>query len=305
MHFSNTAEKRQRGSTARTMTASPGAETHLTGHRPAGSREGASAAQWGAYGGGQSSLDVVSRPTVAALQEPSARSVSPPPLAPKQGSEPGSAWSLRPVGEVAGVAVKTAALQSPGRGKVQTPMLHPASKLSLSNAESASEHPSLSLAEAGSHAPLNISAAPQQLAQSNPGASPQLPVIHHIAQQIVHVLPGAAVMDHIVELHLSPHELGHLRLMLTTDNGQIHVTIHPERADVLDLMRRHSTEPAADFTSLGYQNTGFSFGQWAQNESSTPAPAPVVTGGDPVASETLATPTPSPALPLADGLDLR
>ncbi|TMV84074.1 hypothetical protein FGG78_22075 [Thioclava sp. BHET1] len=173
--------------------------------------------------------------------------------------------------------------------------------------KAAQEERVLALPETGPSVPMGAGpsfstaplSAPSHAPQQGSGAPPA-PQMHQIAQQIAHGLPSST--EQTTELRLSPHELGHLRLTLTSESGQMHVTIHAERADTLDLLRRHTTDLAADFLALGYQDTGFTFGQWAQDNRPAEGPRP-----EPAEPQVAAAhaPAASPLRPAADGLDLR
>ena len=62
-----------------------------------------------------------------------------------------------------------------------------------------------------------------------------------------------------VEIALHPEELGRVRMVLSTTEMGVTVSIVAERAETLDLMRRHIDQLAEEFRELGYQNIGFEF----------------------------------------------
>ena len=62
-----------------------------------------------------------------------------------------------------------------------------------------------------------------------------------------------------VEIALRPEELGRVRMVLSTTELGITVSIIAERSETLDLMRRHIDQLAEEFRELGYQNIGFEF----------------------------------------------
>ena len=73
-----------------------------------------------------------------------------------------------------------------------------------------------------------------------------------------------------VEIALSPEELGHVRLLLrdhTTATPT--VTLHADRAETLDLMRRHIDILAQDLRDMGYRDVSFSFGGQAHHGGAT------------------------------------
>lgn len=64
-----------------------------------------------------------------------------------------------------------------------------------------------------------------------------------------------------VEISLNPEELGRVRMALSTSETGVTVVISSERAETLDLMRRHIDQLAQEFQRLGYENTSFEFSQ--------------------------------------------
>ncbi|QEW29444.1 Flagellar hook-length control protein FliK [Roseovarius indicus] len=62
------------------------------------------------------------------------------------------------------------------------------------------------------------------------------------------------------DIHLSPVELGKVRITLSPSDSGITVSILADRPETLDLLRRHSDLLAQDFRDLGYDSAAFSFG---------------------------------------------
>ncbi|MCF6233677.1 MAG: flagellar hook-length control protein FliK [Rhodobacteraceae bacterium] len=62
-----------------------------------------------------------------------------------------------------------------------------------------------------------------------------------------------------IEIALNPEELGRVRMVLSTTELGVTVSIVAERVETLDLMRRHIDQLAKEFRELGYQNIGFEF----------------------------------------------
>ncbi|WP_413876681.1 flagellar hook-length control protein FliK [Albidovulum sp.] len=88
--------------------------------------------------------------------------------------------------------------------------------------------------------------------------------------------------DRGVELTLSPEELGRVRMMLSTHDGALTLSIQADRPETIDLMRRHIDQLVQDFRDLGFTDVSFSFsrddtapgGQRAERETGDPAAAP-------------------------------
>lgn len=78
-----------------------------------------------------------------------------------------------------------------------------------------------------------------------------------IATQMADALIKA--QNNKVEIALNPEELGRVRLALSTTDTGILVVIAAERAETLDLMRRHIDQLADEFRNLGYDDIGFEF----------------------------------------------
>lgn len=103
----------------------------------------------------------------------------------------------------------------------------------------------------------------QTHANSN-SASVHVGQSHHVSESsIFQQLASAAsqVIDHPVEVTLSPEELGKVRMTLVTADGTLTLALVADRQQTLDLMRRHIDQLAQDFRALGYQNLNFTFAQ--------------------------------------------
>ncbi|PIE12419.1 MAG: hypothetical protein CSA70_09720 [Rhodobacterales bacterium] len=116
-----------------------------------------------------------------------------------------------------------------------------------------------------------------------------------------------------VELRLNPEELGQVRISLSPSEGAITMSIQAERAETLDLMRRHIAELTMEFEALGYDTITFEFGHSGlSGQNGQASDADTQRGGGTVASEMDDTAMAVP-LPLAQtaqggattGLDLR
>jgi len=62
-----------------------------------------------------------------------------------------------------------------------------------------------------------------------------------------------------IEIHLSPKELGKLRFLMVTSEGQITVQISADKAEVLEALRRHAESFAQDLSSEGFGHAEFEF----------------------------------------------
>ena len=62
-----------------------------------------------------------------------------------------------------------------------------------------------------------------------------------------------------VQISLSPEELGRVRMVLSTTDTGVAVSIMAERPETLDLMRRNIEQLAEEFRRLGYEDIKFDF----------------------------------------------
>ncbi|MGH1330252.1 MAG: flagellar hook-length control protein FliK [Paracoccaceae bacterium] len=110
-------------------------------------------------------------------------------------------------------------------------------------------------------------------------SNPEVP--QRVAQQIAEA--ARALPDRPVELSLNPEELGRVRMTMHASEGAMSVVMAVERAETLDLMRRHIETLAAEFRAMGYRDVSFSFSQQGQggpgdesphgrNSAQTPGP---------------------------------
>lgn len=124
----------------------------------------------------------------------------------------------------------------------------------------------------------------------------------HVAAQMaaaLHTLPGKAT-----EIALNPEELGRVRMVLSTSETGVSVSITTERPETMDLMRRHIDQLAAEFRRLGYDDVGFDFsggttgGFGHEDANSQPVATPDVDSPEPKIENTNRAMAPG-------GLDLR
>lgn len=115
--------------------------------------------------------------------------------------------------------------------------------------------------------------------------------------------------DRPVEIALSPKELGHVRMILHASQHGMTVAIQADRAETLDLMRRHIDTFAREIRDLGYGTLDFQFSQREERPQRRPDIFDRSGTGPGVAHvETPIDPNPRPATRLAPprgGLDLR
>ncbi|MDT8858000.1 flagellar hook-length control protein FliK [Paracoccaceae bacterium Fryx2] len=109
-----------------------------------------------------------------------------------------------------------------------------------------------------------------------------------------------------VELTLAPEELGRLRMTLHQDGDSIRVTLLVERAETLDLLRRHGDQLWQEFRQAGFTGGSLSFGQWGGQGTRNHPPQSADAPPDPAPHASAAPPAATPARTVGDtGLDLR
>lgn len=109
--------------------------------------------------------------------------------------------------------------------------------------------------------PAHVEAAAQ--ARSGPVTPMQAatPLGQSTTPQVLQVSAAIqASTERSFDIHLSPAELGKVRITLSPSDSGITVSILADRPETLDLLRRHSDLLAQDFRDLGYDSATFSFG---------------------------------------------
>ena len=91
------------------------------------------------------------------------------------------------------------------------------------------------------------------------------------ARAVVSQLIQAAktALDGMVEVRLSPEELGRVKLSMTPSETGMTVQVIAERAETMELIRRNINLLAADLRQQGFINLNFSFGGGGASESNS------------------------------------
>lgn len=119
-------------------------------------------------------------------------------------------------------------------------------------------------------------------ANGHPGIAPAAPslsspaLVPHLAQQVVQSLtdPSRRDPNTPVDLALDPPELGRVRMSLTEVSGTITLTIHAERPETADLMRRHLDLLAQEFARGGLDAPSVRISQDDSGGQPRPPPQP-------------------------------
>ena len=107
---------------------------------------------------------------------------------------------------------------------------------------------------------------------STPPSSTLPTNIHAMAQQIANAFGGAThEPGGIIELALDPPELGRLRMQMTEVAGTITLTIHAERPETAELMRRHADLLTREFADAGLAAPNVSISQDGANQDNEQA----------------------------------
>lgn len=93
--------------------------------------------------------------------------------------------------------------------------------------------------------------------------------LHHAGAVIRQMMDIAVqAQNGVVELRLSPEELGRVRMHITSGEHGVIMHITAERPDTLDLLRRNIDQLQRDLAEMGYENPSFSFERQGQNSAS-------------------------------------
>lgn len=88
-----------------------------------------------------------------------------------------------------------------------------------------------------------------------------------VIMQVVHTITRSN-LEGVIEVRLSPEELGRVKLAMSQAEAGITVHITAERPETLDLMRRNIEMLESELRDQGFQNLSFSFDQdGAENRS--------------------------------------
>jgi len=140
------------------------------------------------------------------------------------------------------------------------------------------------------------------LAQVGAAALPAQP--HHVVMQIAAAIGrGASGADRVIDLVLSPEELGKVRLSLSQSDAGLSVSVLAERPETLDLLRRNIDLLAGEFLDIGYQSAEFSFGH--EEPGAQQHPRATVSSPGPLSEDEGDTAYLASALHLGDRLDIR
>jgi len=103
------------------------------------------------------------------------------------------------------------------------------------------------------------------------------PRLHPAAESAVSRQIAMAIertTDGQTEIRLDPAELGRVRLTLHATDQTVTVTIHAERAETLDLIRRNIDSLTQDLRALGYADIGLNLGGGGNGQARTGPQAP-------------------------------
>ncbi len=106
---------------------------------------------------------------------------------------------------------------------------------------------------------LKIETQPVEAAKIPHAAPTPAPVANQISDQLPHLLNKAEKQT--VELRLDPPELGRVVIHLTTHDQQVSAHVLADRADTVDLMRRHAELLTATLARAGFSHADLSFQQ--------------------------------------------
>lgn len=137
-------------------------------------------------------------------------------------------------------------------------------------------------------------------AQRHVPATPVRQVVEALAAQPVDV-PGR------IELTLTPETLGKVHFDMRPEGGNLSIVLSAERADTLDLMRRHLPDLMAELKQAGIQAGSFSFSSWNEGQRAQTPQSETNTFEPTATAIAMPTPAPHPARDVSQlgGLDIR
>lgn len=156
-----------------------------------------------------------------------------------------------------------------------------------------------------------VQQTPREVAQHSAMPSPfaRAEIARAIAGQLaatIQTRPGTGIM----EISLSPEELGRVSIVLNGRDDGLQMTIATERPDTMELLRRHLSVLTEEFQKLGYGNLNIDLGtpsdsgardQWTDEFDAQAAPE-----SEPVQNVHPAQATPLPQTPApVRGIDMR
>lgn len=128
------------------------------------------------------------------------------------------------------------------------------------------------------------------------------------AAEVVRQISGAmsAGQENAVELTLTPEELGRVRMVMSGSDEAITVTIHAERPETGEMIRRHAAALEQELRAVGYSEISFDFADQSGGHQKAPLREeryPYATNDGPATQPTVD--TPHQVARHGDGLDLR
>ncbi len=103
--------------------------------------------------------------------------------------------------------------------------------------------------------------APLQSSNSS-STAPRVELPQHISHSVAEAFKSAP--NKPIEITLNPIELGRVRMIMTTSETGITVTVTADRGETLDLMRRNIDDLGKSLSDLGFEDVSFAFDQGQQ-----------------------------------------
>lgn len=160
------------------------------------------------------------------------------------------------------------------------------------------------VAVAGPGDVLPVSAAPPGPSAATPQSAPTAPAAPVTPAALGPVLVALAADPGrgMVEITLSPEDLGTLQVQVHDDAAGLRILVLAERADTSDLLRRHGEVLRTELAAAGLGHATFHFGQ---RGDSAPQPAPSPPRPFSGTGPTAADPMPPPPMHPGGALNLR
>ncbi|WP_299774295.1 flagellar hook-length control protein FliK [uncultured Tateyamaria sp.] len=148
--------------------------------------------------------------------------------------------------------------------------------------------------------PMN---APNTAKTTPPALRAELP--QHLSNTIAEAFKRAP--DKPIEIALNPAELGRVRMIMSTSETGITVTVAADRGETLDLMRRNIDDLGKSLNDLGFEDVSFAFdqGQQSAEQQEQTGSDDSATTDEPLAAHQTTTPLARVSNAVTTGIDMR
>lgn len=145
--------------------------------------------------------------------------------------------------------------------------------------------------------------APNTAKTVSPAPRAELP--QHLSHTFAEALKRAP--DRPIEIALNPAELGRVRMIMSTSETGITVSVAADRGETLDLMRRSIDDLAKSLNDLGFEDVSFAFdqGQQRAEQQEQTNSGDLATADEPLAEHQTTIPLARVSNVVTTGIDMR